>query len=58
LRWEQELWLGKLPEEARKIIEGQIGKFNVAKVQLTAQMEEFIGAFGKIMEELQSMKKG
>ncbi len=47
----------KTPSEAREVISGQIRKFNEAKIQLVEQLESFKMEFGKMIGEIEGLKK-
>jgi prefoldin alpha subunit len=46
----------KTPQEAVEIIAGQLESFNAAKVQLAAQLQEFIQEFGRMLKEVERLK--
>lgn len=48
----------KTPEEARKIIEGQVMKFQEAKTALSHQLEEFAVEFRSMIGEIEKIKEG
>ena len=47
----------KTPKEAREIIQEQIKKFNEARLQLTAQLEEYASEFRKMIAEVEKVKE-
>jgi prefoldin alpha subunit len=48
----------KTPQEAIDIIAGQLESFNAAKTQLAAQLQEFVQEFGRMLGEVERLKKG
>jgi len=46
----------KTPEESVKIIKGQIGKFQEAKLQLTSQLHGHAEEFRKMLKEVERIK--
>lgn len=47
----------KTPEEAKRVITGQIKKFTEVKIHLTAQLETFRHEFGLMLEEVEKLKE-
>ena len=47
----------KSPEETREIIEGQLKKFDEARIQLITQLEVFRHEFGNLLKEVERIKK-
>lgn len=48
--------LRKTPEEAKKIVEGQLKKFQEAKTQLTEQLQGHAEEFQKMLKEVEKLK--
>ena len=48
----------KTSKEAREIIKEQIGKFQEARVQLTAQLQSHAEEFRKMLKKVERVKKG
>ncbi|MBU0760996.1 MAG: prefoldin subunit alpha [Nanoarchaeota archaeon] len=48
----------KTPEEAREVVKEQIRKFNEARRQLTAQLQEYASQFNEMLKEIEKLKKG
>jgi len=46
----------KTPEETRAVIDGQIRKFNEARIQLKEQLEGYAAEFGKMINEIEELK--
>jgi len=47
----------KTPAETKKVIEGQLGKFQEAKIQLKTQLELYASEFRKMVEELHKIRE-
>lgn len=47
----------KTPEEAKEIVEGQVKKFQEAKVHLTSQLQGYAEEFRKMLKEVEKIKK-
>src|SRR3989344_4083548 len=47
----------KTPGETKEIIDGQIKKFNDARIRLKMELESFAGQFGEMMREVEKLKK-
>jgi prefoldin alpha subunit len=46
----------KTPAEAKKVVEGQIKKFQEAKVHLTSQLQEHAEEFRKMLKEVEKIR--
>lgn len=46
----------KTPKETKKVVQGQIKKFQEAKVQLTSQLQGHAEEFQKMLEEVEKLK--
>ncbi|MFH1802134.1 MAG: prefoldin subunit alpha [archaeon] len=47
----------KTPDEAKKIVDGQVKKFQEAKMQLTSQLQEHAEEFRKMLSEVEKIRQ-
>jgi len=47
----------KTPEATQKVVEEQIKKFQDARIQLKAQLEEYTSQFSELLKEVEKLKK-